>query len=170
MKDVQGDVRERTSPEVSPPTNWISRYDNGYLWIFREKSRVISMDINYKVKTKKSFENAVNSLKESLINHNFGVLWELNFKEKLKEKGLSFDDNFKILEVCNPKKAQEVLVKNIEAGYFLPCKMVVYEYNNFVFIGMVNPTRLIGMINNDELSAMAIEVENELKSVIDEAK
>ena len=78
------------------------------------------MDINYKVVTEKNFEEAIESLKESLSKYGFGVLWELNFKDKLQEKGLAFDRNFKILEVCNPKQAQEVLNKNIEVGYFLP--------------------------------------------------
>jgi len=128
------------------------------------------VDINYKVQTNKSFERAVEDLKESLSKHNFGVLWELNFKDKLKEKGLDFDKNFKILEVCNPSQAKQVLEKNIEVGYFLPCKMVVYEDQNSVFIGMPKPTQLIGMIKNDELSNIAVEVENELKSAIDKAK
>lgn len=128
------------------------------------------MDINYKVATNKSFETAVEDLKTSLGKYNFGVLWELNFKEKLKEKGLEFDKNFKVLEVCNPKKAKEVLDKYIEAGYFLPCKMVVYENNGSVFIGMLKPTSLIGMIDNDELSGIAADVEKELMASIDEAK
>jgi uncharacterized protein (DUF302 family) len=132
--------------------------------------RRIIMGINYKVKTEKSFEKAIESLKESLKNHNFGVLWELNFKEKLKEKGLDFDKNINILEVCNPKRAQEVLGKNIEAGFILPCKMVIYEDNNSVFIGMVNPTVLIQMIDDEELSTIASKVEEELKIAIDEAR
>lgn len=128
------------------------------------------MDISYKIKTDKNFNKAVDDLKESLGNHKFGVLWELNFKDKLKEKGLKFDRNLKILEVCNPPQAKQVLEKNIEMGYFLPCKMTVYEDNNAVFIGMLKPTGLIGMINNDELFNIAIEVENELKSAIEDAK
>jgi len=130
----------------------------------------IIMDINYKIKTSKSFDQAVEDLKESLSNHNFGVLWELNFKDKLKEKGLDFNKNFKILEVCNPSQAKQVLEKNIEVGFFLPCKMVVYEDQDSVYIGMPKPTALIGMIQNDELSNIAIEVENELKTAIDNAK
>lgn len=128
------------------------------------------MNINYEVKTEKNFEEALESLKESLGKHNFGVLWELNFKDKLQEKGLDFDRNFKILEVCNPKQAQEVLNKNIEVGYFLPCKMVVYEDKDSVIMGMVNPTAFIGMMDDAELSTIAIQVENSLKAAIDDAK
>ena len=128
------------------------------------------MDVFYRVQTNKSFNKAIEDLKESLSNHNFGVLWELNFKEKLKEKGLDFDKNFKILEVCNPVQAKKVLEENIEVGYFLPCKIVVYEDNGFVFIGMPKPTELIGMIKDNNLISIALEVENELKSAMDDAK
>lgn len=126
------------------------------------------MDINYKVKTDKNFEKAIEDLKKNLSNRNFGVLWELNFKDKLEEKGLDFDKNFKVLEVCNPQQAKEVLEQNIEVGFFLPCKMIVYEDNGTVIIGMMKPTGLIGMMGNPELSNIAMEVEKELKSAIDE--
>lgn len=125
------------------------------------------MEIIYEVKVKKSFEDTIDALKKSLSEHNFGVLWELNFKDKLKEKGLDFDTNFKVFEVCNPKQAKEVLESHIEVGYFLPCKMVIYEKNNSVYVGMLRPTDLIGMFNDDSLVSIAKEVEKELKAAID---
>ncbi len=45
------------------------------------------MDINYQVETNKNFDQAVEDLKNNLSKRKFGVLWELNFKDKLKEKG-----------------------------------------------------------------------------------
>lgn len=128
------------------------------------------MDINYKVKTKKTFPEALESIKASLSERGFGVLWELNFKEKLQEKGLEFERNFKVLEVCNPKQAKEVLDQNIEAGFFLPCKMVVYEEQDSVVLGMVNPTALIGLLDDADLSTAAANVETTLKAAIDAAR
>ena len=127
------------------------------------------MDVQYKVKTEKEFEIALEDLKSSLSNHSFGVLWELSFKDKLAEKGLEFNKNFTILEVCNPKQAKEVLEQNIEVGFFLPSKMVVYEDNNTVYLGMPKPSKLIDMVDS-ELSPIAEEVENTLKAAIEEAK
>ena len=126
------------------------------------------MDIRYKVPTDKSFEQALADIKTSLSNHSFGVLWELSFKEKLAEKGLAFDRKFTVLEVCNPKQAKSVLEQNIEAGFFLPCKMVVYEDHDQVYIGMPKPTGLIEMID-DSLSSVAEDVEETLKAAIAEA-
>lgn len=127
------------------------------------------MDLKYEVKTSKTFSTAVEDLKKSLSENNFGVLWELNFKDKLEEKGLDFHQNFKVLEVCNPNQAKEVLDRHIEVGYFLPCKMVVYEKENSVFIGMLRPTSMIGMLGQEELLSIAQQVETVLKKAIDEA-
>ena len=127
------------------------------------------MNIKYEVKVEKLFGEEVESLKKSLSVNKFGVLWELDFKDKLKEKGLEFDTNYKILEVCNPVKAKEVLIKNIETGYFLPCKMVVYEKEGSVYIGMIKPTELIKMIGDKKLIAIAKDIEKVLKKSIDDA-
>ena len=94
----------------------------------------------------------------------------MNFKDKLNEKGLEFNSNFQVLEVCNPKIAKKLLDKNIEIGFFLPCKMLVYENENSVYIGMLAPTYLIEMVGGDDLADIAMKVEIQLKSVIEESK
>ena len=130
----------------------------------------MSEDIKYEVVTSKSFHEAVESLEKSLEELKFGVLWKLNFKDKLKEKGIEFDRNFMILEACNPHKAKEVLSKHIDIGYFLPCKLVVYEDDSTIKIGMINPSTLIGLLNHTDMEGAANEVETILISAINNAK
>lgn len=127
------------------------------------------MNIKYEKKTNESFDQALESIKRELKERKFGVLWELNFKDKLAEHDIDFPNNFKILEVCNPKQANEVLSKHIEVGYFLPCKMVVYENEGNVFIGTTRPELLIGMMGYDDLGDTASEVERVLIEAIDAA-
>ncbi len=127
------------------------------------------MNMIYKQKTEKTFEEALESLKSNLSDVEFGVLWQLNFKDKLQEKGLTFDNNFMILEVCNPLKAQRVLSEQMEMGFFLPCKVAVYEEGGLTYIGMPNPTSLMSTIMKDnvDLENMAKEVELQLQQAID---
>lgn len=127
-------------------------------------------NIKYEVITNKSFENAVNSVVKSLEEQKFGVLWKLNFKDKLKEKGIDFNNNFMILEVCNPHKAKEVLSKHIDVGYFLPCKLVVYEESGTVKIGMISPDKLIGLLNHEDLEETAKEVQSIMVTAINNAR
>lgn len=127
-------------------------------------------NIKYEVETKKSFEEALESVIKSLEEQKFGVLWKLNFKDKLKEKGIEFENNFMILEVCNPHKAKEVLSKHLDVGYFLPCKLVVYEEKGTVKIGMISPDKLIGLLNHEDLSETAKEVQKIMVAAINNAK
>ncbi|MGB4589838.1 MAG: DUF302 domain-containing protein [Clostridiaceae bacterium] len=128
------------------------------------------MSLIFEVKTEKDFETAVTDLKKSLTENSFGVLWEMNFKEKLEEKGLDFKSNFKILEVCSPPRAKVILEQNLEAGYMLPCKMVVYEKEDGVRIGMMKPTAMAELMNDKNLNEVASEVETILRKAIDSSK
>lgn len=127
------------------------------------------MELIYEKITDKSFDEAVKSITESLNDKKFGVLWQLNFKDKITEHGIDFPNNFMVLEVCNPQKANEVLTKHIEMGYFLPCKMVVYEKDGTVRIGTARPEILMAMAGYDDLGDVASEVEKILIEAIDNA-
>lgn len=127
------------------------------------------MDLRYEKNTNKSFDQAVQSITDALKERKFGVLWQLNFKDKMAEHDIGFPNNFMILEVCNPQKANEVLTKHIEMGYFLPCKVVVYEKDGDVRIGTARPEMLMGMMSYDDLGDVASEVEKILIESIDAA-
>lgn len=124
------------------------------------------MSIVYEEKTNKSLNEALQVLEEKLKENNFGVLWQLNFKDKLAEKGLELEDNFVVLEVCNPKQAKEVLEKNSQIGYVLPCKVVVRTEKKQTYIGMTSPETLIGLFDELELKDIAKDVEKSLKKAI----
>ncbi|MDR7855132.1 DUF302 domain-containing protein [Tissierella sp.] len=127
------------------------------------------MNLIYEKVTEKPFNEAVQSITDALKERKFGVLWQLNFKDKMAEHDIDFPNNFMILEVCNPQKANEVLTKHIEMGYFLPCKMVVYEKDGEVRIGTARPEMLMGMMGYDDLGDVASEVEKILIESIDAA-
>jgi uncharacterized protein (DUF302 family) len=124
---------------------------------------------DYTVYTNETIEDAIQNLEKSLKEENFGVLWMFDIKEKLNEKGLDFQKNFKVLEVCNPLEAQRVLNENEKAGYFLPCKIVVYEVEGQTKIGMPKPTALISLLNEDKMKQFAKDIEDRLIRVIDKS-
>ncbi|PFN98163.1 hypothetical protein COJ85_21845 [Bacillus sp. AFS076308] len=124
---------------------------------------------DYTVTTNKNIEESIQSLEESLKEEKFGVLWKFDIKEKLQEKGLEFLKEFKVLEVCNPHEAQRVLSENKMAGYFLPCKMVVYEDNGQTKIGMPKPTALISLLNDERMKEFARDIEDRLIKCIDKS-
>ncbi len=128
------------------------------------------MNFDYTVVTQKPLEQAVEDVKNALKELKFGTLWELDVPAKLKEKGVKFAGEARILEVCNPHKAKEALEHNMNVIYFLPCKVVVFKDQGQTKLGMVKPTVFMEMLKSDELRVFAQEVEKTIRKALDEAK
>ncbi|MBM7660054.1 uncharacterized protein (DUF302 family) [Bacillus mesophilus] len=125
---------------------------------------------DYTVETDKSINEAIQSLESNLKDEQFGVLWQFDIKNKLQEKGLEFNTDYVVLEVCNPHEAQRVLNENLLVGYFLPCKMLVYKDHETTKIGMPKPTALIKVVDNEEIQNLAKDIEDRLVNVINKSK
>ncbi|MED0680873.1 DUF302 domain-containing protein [Aneurinibacillus thermoaerophilus] len=124
---------------------------------------------HYTAETTASVQNAIAALETSLKEEQFGVLWRFNLREKLKEKGFDFEREYVVLEVCNPAEANRVISENVFAGYFLPCKIVVYEVDGKTKIGMPKPTAFMNMLEDDALMGIAAGVEARLIGCINRA-
>src|SRR6187402_480361 len=73
------------------------------------------------------YKEAVEKARVALKNEGFGVLCEIDIKEKLKEKlGVDFR-NYVILGACNPPLAYKTLQQEIGIGLLLPCNVIIYE-------------------------------------------
>lgn len=124
---------------------------------------------HYTVETNKTMEETIQSLEENLKTEGFGVLWQFDIKDTLQKKGLDFNKPYQVLEVCSPKEAHYMLTKNPMVGYFLPCKIVVYEDLGGIKIGMPRPTVLVEMVEDESLKEKAAEIENKLIVCIDQS-
>lgn len=124
---------------------------------------------HYNVETAKTFEDTLIALKDSLKDHKFGVLWEMNVPVILQSKGFDFTKKYQILEVCNPNQAYKAISQNSLTGYFLPCKVVVYEEGGKTKIGLPKPTVFMDFLNDATIKEIAQEVEKELINAVNEA-
>ena len=122
---------------------------------------------DYTVKTDQTVEAVVEKLKTTLKEAEFGVLWDFNLSETLEEKGQAIDGDYRILEVCNPKEAKKVITAHRDGGYFLPCKLAVFTKDGSTHVGMPKPTKLIELIEDESLQAVARDVETRLTRAID---
>jgi uncharacterized protein (DUF302 family) len=104
----------------------------------------------------------------SLKKEGFGVLTEIDVKETLKKK---LDVNFKkykILGACNPPFAYKALQVEDKIGAMLPCNITVIEQEEGkIEVSAVDPVASMQAIQNQSLAAIANEVRDKLKKVID---
>jgi uncharacterized protein (DUF302 family) len=124
----------------------------------------------YERETKGTVPQVVERLSAAAMEHHFGVLGTIDLKAKMADKGVSFDTDCVVLEVCNPHQAKAVLEENMVLATALPCRIAVYEFEGDIVVATVRPTALVEFYGASEtLTAVALEVENSLLSIIDEA-
>ena len=122
---------------------------------------------SYKKQVELSFEEAVEKTREELKKEGFGILTEIDVKATLKKK-LDVDyDDYIILGACNPAFAHKALQSEKEVGLMLPCNVIVYKQDDKVFVSSILPAKTMSIIDNSSLKAIAEEVEEKLKKVVD---
>ena len=116
------------------------------------------------------YEKAVENARNALKDEGFGVLCEIDLKEKLKEK-LDIDfRKYVILGACNPPLAYKTLQQEINIGLLLPCNVIVYEADETgkSVVAAVDARAMLSVVggNNEALDAVASEVNEKLSRVV----
>ena len=120
-----------------------------------------------KILKDKSFEEAIEQVTNELKKEGFGILTEIDLQKTLKNK-LDVDlKKYKILGACNPHFAFKALQSENKIGVFLPCNVIVQEHENKdIEVSVVDPIASMIAVDNEDLGAMANEVQQKLKQVI----
>ena len=121
------------------------------------------------VESTKPLARLIADLEQAVARHKFGVLGVHDLKAKMAEKGVPFARECRILEVCNPYQAKQVLETNLEVSTALPCRISVYEEGGKVKLATIRPTALIGLYGTVELRSVAEEVEDTMITIMAEA-
>jgi len=129
-----------------------------------------SMSFTHTVKTQKNIDDVITTLTEDLKEIGFGVLETLDFKKILSEKNVELSNNYRLMEVCNPNLAKQVLEANPDLGLLLPCTIAVYQKDNENYISLARPTSLLAMVSENNLKFSVEEIEDNLIKVIEKAK
>lgn len=116
------------------------------------------------------YGTVIERVREALKNEGFGILTEIDVKEKMKEK-LGLDMNkYIILGACNPANAYKAILAEENIGLMLPCNVIVYEKGSQTVLSVIRPTVAMQTIENSELQIVAEAVEAQLKKSFDAIK
>ena len=125
----------------------------------------------YIVDTDKSFDQASIELEQAVKRHGFGVLHVHDLAATLRSKGVAFDEQCKIFEVCNPVQASKVLSVDMRLNMALPCRISVFTEKGKTRIGLIKPAQMLSSLSRDAaLAQISKEVEEQTMQMVDEAK
>jgi uncharacterized protein (DUF302 family) len=114
------------------------------------------------------YDQAVARTKEVLQSQGFGLLSEIDIREKLREK-LNVDfKRYVILGACNPPLAYKALQAEPEIGLLLPCNVIVYEIDGrSSVVAAIDPQSMAGIVGpNAAVEAVAREARARLEEAI----
>ena len=125
----------------------------------------------YIVETEKSFEQASVDLGESVKSNGFGVLHIHDLGETLRSKGIEFEEQCKVFEVCNPRQAAKVLSADMRLNMALPCRISVFTDKGRTKIGLIKPVEMLSALSQEpSLVQVSEDVEAKTIQMIEDAK
>jgi uncharacterized protein (DUF302 family) len=115
-----------------------------------------------------SFAEAESKVLAALKEKGFGLITEIDMRQKLNEKlGVEIRP-YKILGMCNPGFAYKALQAEEKIGTMLPCNVLVIDKGDSTTeISAVNPIASMQAIQNPALGELAQEVTSILSSVVE---
>ena len=113
-----------------------------------------------------SVDDIVRKIEQAANDTDFGVLHIHDLKQKMVAKGVDFAPECRIIEVCSPHKAKEVLENNMAISTALPCRISVYEEDGKVKIATIRPTYMLDLFDSPKLKSIAQNVEETIIRII----
>lgn len=123
----------------------------------------------YSAVSRRTVSEVASLLPSVVAKHKFGTLNATDLRQKMKDKGVAFEHDCVVLDVCNPQQAKNVLDGDMRVSTVLPCRISVYEEGGKTVVATTKPTALLGLFGASGLDGVARDVEETLIAIIDEA-
>jgi Uncharacterized conserved protein len=125
------------------------------------------MEIEYRVKSDKTFEQACDSVRDAVSERGFGVLAEIKTGDILTSKGFEYP-RMNTYEVCNPEYAHAVLERDQRFESMLPCKIVVKEKGEGTEIIALLPEPMIHLVGTESIKDVMMAAQKILINIVDD--
>lgn len=122
----------------------------------------------YRKETRKSVDQVFADIEAASTAHGFGVLHHYDFRQTLASKGFPLANECRVMEICNPRQASEVLSVDMALNMALPCRISIYEDGGKTIVGMIPPTEVLRLVSADpRIEPAARQVEETMEKIIE---
>jgi uncharacterized protein (DUF302 family) len=113
------------------------------------------------------YETAIARVTDELAREGFGILTEIDVRNKLHEKlGVEFLP-YKILGACNPAFAHQALQIDERVGALMPCSVVVHtREDGRTEVAAMDPLTALRTTGSTALEALAAEARERIVRVL----
>ena len=137
---------------------------------FIPKNTIIDL-FTYSVESKKNIETIINKVEDTCKKYNFSLVHQHAYHDIVSSKGFPIERKVYIYEICQAKVASMMLSKNPYFSPFMPCRIAIYEDNNYCTISTQNMELMLDLVKNQpDLYKEAFSLFLNLKDMINELK
>ena len=118
------------------------------------------MSYTLTTRLKQPIDEAIETLKSTLMTHKLGIVSEVNVQATIKNKLNEDIAPYRILGACNPGMAKKIIEAAPEAGALLPCTIVAREENGETIFHFMAPEPVLDLESNatvQEIAKLATE-------------
>lgn len=123
----------------------------------------------YVIESEKPIDRVGRDLEEAAAENRFGVLGVHDLPATMAKKGVTFDRECRIYEVCNPQQAKKVLEADMTISTALPCRISVYREEGKTKLATIKPTAMLALFAAAGLEETAREVEAVILRIMERA-
>ena len=113
------------------------------------------------------FADAIKKVQDELAKEGFGIISEIDMKQKFHEKLHKEFRNYVILGACNPGLAYQAFGVELNIGTLLPCNVALYSLSEGRTVVMImDPVAALSLVGNDQLTELAESVKQSMQRVL----
>lgn len=120
----------------------------------------------------RTLEQVELSIQSKASGLNLADVGTLDLAEGMRNRGIEYDQVYKVYQVCNLGLGAEILREVPAFGAFIPCKIVVFEAGDHLALITYRPTYALRYFPDapDRAARIAREIEQDIIEVMDAAK
>ena len=117
------------------------------------------------VVSKYTFAVTIETIKKAATAEKYGVQGVHEMSKILTEKGFP-RKNLSVIEVCNPKSANDSLENDVLAGLMMPCPIMVWEEDGKVLVATIDTRVMARMYRGDSMRTVGESVYQSLRKIL----
>lgn len=118
----------------------------------------------YQAESKKPYDDIIAELEIAIAEHNFRITGHSRIGKVIRDRGTKNFPNYDTIQFCNLTHAKTLLTMSPHAVSYMPCNIVVYEFNKKTIV----KTHLLPTdTDNIEFNQFSNQMNKMLKAIVD---
>jgi uncharacterized protein (DUF302 family) len=132
-----------------------------------EESLSLTTPYSFGITMALPFADAARRVQEELQKEGFGIVSEVDLKQKFRDKLHKDFRNYMILGACNPGLAYQAFGIDLNIGTLLPCNVAIYSVSDArTVVMMTDPVVTLSLVGNVQLTELANTLKRSFKKVL----